>query len=271
MSLPVTIALALAFVLANFAVKLGLWVALSSLPETSFLRALVSGVIPLLLVCILTRWLVRKNRPNTEPSLDLVFQSSRRPARYLLLGSAVGALMLLCAFAALVLGKWLRVAPRSLEFVVVAALLGEMLVTTTINAVWEEYVFRGWAFSILCRKLGLHAVALFLGVAFGLVHMVNPHWSALSIASVAIAGWMLSYAMLYARTIALPIGIHVGWNLMQGFCMSSRLWIIERDADPVKSGGVAGIEGSAASVVVTAMATLVLFLLVLRRGSREQA
>jgi membrane protease YdiL (CAAX protease family) len=142
---------------------------------------------------------------------------------------------------------------RPIEFSALTGALLAALAATVLNAAWEEYTFRGWAFSVCARAFGPHTVAIGLGLAFGLAHLFNPKWTVAAIVSVALAGFLLSYAMLASRIIALPIGLHVGWNFTQSVLTSSRYWVTSRDANPWLSGGEWGLEGSAAGIVITGL------------------
>ncbi|MFD6335556.1 CPBP family intramembrane glutamic endopeptidase [Streptomyces niveus] len=84
-------------------------------------------------------------------------------------------------------------------------------------AVTEELIFRGVVFRFLEEKAGTWAAVAASGVIFGLVHLVNPEatlWGAFAIA--VEAGLLLAAAYAATRSLWLPIGLHLGWNMAVG-------------------------------------------------------
>lgn len=93
----------------------------------------------------------------------------------------------------------------------------------TLVALWEENLFRGFVFQRLLEGLGVWPTQLLLALLFGLAHWSNPGmqgstkaWATLNIALAAV---LLGLAYLRTRNLALPIGIHLGWNWAQGNLM----------------------------------------------------
>ena len=97
-----------------------------------------------------------------------------------------------------------------------------------INSVlYEELIFRGVLFYILIKKLGGTKAILISATAFGIYHWftyevfndpVKMVWIFLITFS---AGYI--YALGYYKTKSLyaPIGMHFGWNYVQGFIFSA--------------------------------------------------
>lgn len=81
-------------------------------------------------------------------------------------------------------------------------------------AVTEEVLFRGVILQLLERAFGTWIALAGSGVLFGLVHLLNPGatvWGAVAIA--VEAGLMLGAALVATRSLWLPIGLHLGWNV----------------------------------------------------------
>ncbi|WP_022892397.1 CPBP family intramembrane glutamic endopeptidase [Agromyces subbeticus] len=81
-------------------------------------------------------------------------------------------------------------------------------------AVTEEVLFRGVILQLLERAFGTWIALAGSGVLFGLVHLLNPGatlWGAVAIA--VEAGLMLGAAFVATRSLWLPIGLHLGWNV----------------------------------------------------------
>jgi uncharacterized protein len=85
------------------------------------------------------------------------------------------------------------------------------------SSVLEEILLRGIIFRITEEKLGSYIALIISGLVFGFLHLNNPNSSVMMALAIAIeAGLMLGAAYMCTRSLWLPIGIHFGWNFMQG-------------------------------------------------------
>lgn len=91
--------------------------------------------------------------------------------------------------------------------------------------IYEELLFRGYYLRNLAEGLHLPGVsgrgALLLSWvltsgAFSLAHGLNPHTSVLSTVNLGVAGLFLGLGYVLSGNLALPIGLHITWNLLQG-------------------------------------------------------
>lgn len=87
-------------------------------------------------------------------------------------------------------------------------------------ALFEETLFRGFLFQRLLDGTGIWVAQIALGLLFALGHWNNPGmagatklWATLDI---FIGAVLLGVAYLRTRSLALPVGLHLGWNWMQG-------------------------------------------------------
>jgi membrane protease YdiL (CAAX protease family) len=204
------------------------------------------------MTALAVRW--KPTRPLADPQLVLLPGLSVANLGLAGKTALVGVAMFAIAFGtASLLGgihvTWAGVAP-----VAVAGTVGSILLTTILNAAWEEYAFRGWAFSACVARFGPHPVALGIGTIFGLLHLLNPNVTWVAVVSVAAAGWLIGYVMLASGNIIAAIGIHVGWNITQSLLTTDRLWIVERGLSPLVSGGAYGLEASVPGLVITLVA-----------------
>jgi membrane protease YdiL (CAAX protease family) len=84
----------------------------------------------------------------------------------------------------------------------------------------EELFARGYPFQRLVESAGPWVGQLLMATLFALVHWGNPGmhgtakaWATLNI---GLAGLLLGFCYLRTRSLALPIGLHLGWNWTQG-------------------------------------------------------
>lgn len=89
-----------------------------------------------------------------------------------------------------------------------------------VPAVNEELTFRGYIFQRLEWRLGPWASLALMSLLFGGAHLANPGMSgglaALAFLNIFLAGVLLGLAYLGTRSLALPMGLHLGWNWAQG-------------------------------------------------------
>lgn len=136
--------------------------------------------------------------------------------------------------------------------------LAELAAVYLPAVVHEELLFRGYPFQKLWRRRRWFAV-LFVSALFALSHAFNDSVTPLALANVFLGGVILSLAYGIYERLWLPIGLHLGWNLMSGPVLGYSVsgWI--PDASLVRTegygvelltGGGFGIEGS---VLMTAV------------------
>lgn len=138
----------------------------------------------------------------------------------------------------------------------------------------EELLFRGYLFQRLARGLGDAPALGLTALLFTAMHWGNPGmagatraWASLNI---ALAALLLGLCYLRTRSLALPIGLHLGWNWTQGTLLGFGVsglpgagwWAPDtRGAAPWLTGGSFGLEASLPCTVVTAAACMALVLL----------
>ncbi|MBZ0121738.1 MAG: CPBP family intramembrane metalloprotease [Sandaracinaceae bacterium] len=91
-------------------------------------------------------------------------------------------------------------------------------------AVNEELVSRGYhltnlaeglSFRWVSRERAVLAAAILSSLVFGLAHATNPHASITSTGNIVLAGLMLATGYLVTGELAIPLGLHLGWNFFQ--------------------------------------------------------
>ena len=96
------------------------------------------------------------------------------------------------------------------------------LILFLFTAIFEETVFRGYFFQTLESRWGSGIALAGSGVAFGLIHLVNPV-SGVTLAEkfagplfiIFEASILMTAGYLLTRRLWLPIGIHWGWNFFE--------------------------------------------------------
>jgi len=139
--------------------------------------------------------------------------------------------------------------------------------------VFEELVFRGYAFQRAVRRLGGTFALLLFALFFVAAHLGNPGMEGdtriLACLDIGIASLLLGLAYLKTGSLALPIGIHTGWNWVQGGVLgigvsgtksSGFFSPVYLDAPKWLTGGDFGLEASLPTAFVTLVACLLLIL-----------
>jgi len=137
-----------------------------------------------------------------------------------------------------------------------------------LAAAAEEMTFRGYALQTAMRSWPIWLALLPVSLPFAYVHLNNPNVSrGFTFANTAIAGAWLAVAYWRTRSLWFPLGIHWGWNWVQGALLGSPVSGITRLApapllrfDPSGpawiGGGLYGIEGGAACTLALVVSTL---------------
>jgi CAAX protease family protein len=92
----------------------------------------------------------------------------------------------------------------------------EGLLIFAIAAAAEELLMRGYPFQRLLDRYGSVPALIATSIVFSVIHLANPFVSAASLANIFLAGMLLGSAYLATGSLWFPIGIHFGWNFIQG-------------------------------------------------------
>lgn len=117
------------------------------------------------------------------------------------------------------------------------------------SVLFEELIFRGALLYILIQKIGSRKAILLSAVAFGIYHWFSYNaWSNLVMMiyvfiSTGIMGLVWAYAFSKTKSMALPIGLHLGWNLVYNSVFSKGPWgeillVLEQTEDSIQLTGV---------------------------------
>jgi membrane protease YdiL (CAAX protease family) len=93
------------------------------------------------------------------------------------------------------------------------------IVLYLVVAIHEETAFRGYPFQRLVSGIGLWPAQILLALVFAAFHWNNPGMAGATKLYLVLAGILLGQCYLKTRSLALPIGLHLGWNWTQGNLM----------------------------------------------------
>ena len=148
-------------------------------------------------------------------------------------------------------------------------------------AVTEELWMRALLLRLLWRAFGPVPAFIVAALVFGALHLANPGATPLAGATVVMAGLM--FCALYALTgrLWVPIGVHLAWNLAQGYLFGATvsgsdlggsilLSTTRPEAPAWLTGGTFGPEASVLALILVAAVTVVALGLIERRTGRSR-
>ncbi len=180
-------------------------------------------------------------------------------------GWGLGALLMLVVFGILVAGGWLTIESSAWQPLDLAA----AILVAVVVGFNEELAFRGYIMQRLGQAWGMPLAVAGSSILFGLVHVLNPNATALGILSVCLSGVLYACAYLVTRSLWLPMGLHMSWNIVQmhvlgfpgsGHVRPSIMRSVTQGPDLV-TGGAFGPEGG---IVVIGVSLAAIALLLLR-------
>jgi membrane protease YdiL (CAAX protease family) len=155
---------------------------------------------------------------------DYGFHLSRKWWTDLAFGLVLGPLLLFGILAVELAMGWVKVtgsfAPSPGQPFVATILVG--LIAVAAVAFGEEASYRGYPIKNLVEGVGTAswglAIAVLIPAAFfGLAHASNENATWLSTINIVMSGLMFGTGYVLTGELALPIGLHFAWDLVQGF------------------------------------------------------
>jgi membrane protease YdiL (CAAX protease family) len=216
---------------------------------------------------LLVTWICLRLRK--EPLSSIGFVLDWRWAREFGAGTVFGIATALLAVAMIwaVGGVRLALDPARSVAVLAYGVYGFLFV-----ALFEETLFRGFVFQRLVAGAGVWVAQITLGLLFATSHWGNPdmHGATLVWATVELflGAVLLGLAYLRTQSLALPIGIHLGWNWALGHLLGFGVSGFEhvgwfrpmlQDRPEWVTGGRFGPEASIFAVIGDALLILLLW------------
>jgi membrane protease YdiL (CAAX protease family) len=190
-------------------------------------------------------------------------------------GGLVGGFIFACALAAAIFGGWARVDMSFAGFSMTAMALGA--VASTLGAAGEEIMLRGYVLQELMSKFSTTASVIVSSLFFVALHangLIHNDMALIGAANIFLASVLLSLAYLATRTLWLPIGVHTGWNFVQGPLLGINVsgndfasgWHPVTFSGPaMMTGGSFGFEGSLMGLMGPALGILIMLMFQRRR------
>jgi membrane protease YdiL (CAAX protease family) len=158
--------------------------------------------------------------------------------------------------------------PARIDALAVAQTFAASGIIFMLGAAAEEMLFRGYPLQTLMRSWPIWVALIPTSIPFALVHLDNPNVvPGFTMANTVLAGAWLAIAYWRTRSLWFPLGIHWGWNWMQGAVLGSPVsGITKITPDPLMrfadngpawiGGGAYGIEGGAACTLALLLSML---------------
>ena len=259
---------------------------LAELGSLSFSGArLVYLVLAALALWGIVRWVDRRRL------VEIGFEIGSRWWRDLAFGSAAACLAMALVFLVATTFGQVRIEgwpSRIAGFSFWVALAGQ-LAFTAFAATFEEAFCRGYLMRNLTEGLrrppgrSRGAVALALAVSsllFGLMHAGNPGATALSFLNLVLLGGLLGWAYQATGSLAMPIGLHLGWNFamgnlfgfpVSGTTTDTTIVALRENGHPLWTGGGFGPEAGLSGLFLLVVLGLLVFLWSRSRREPEPA
>lgn len=180
------------------------------------------------------------------------------------LGLLLGAVLIGVAFAITMAFGGIRIAGWNWTPELAALLAFDMLLFAAVG-IGEEVFSRGYVYGVVKRRGGIAAAVVVSSVLFALIHSMNAavFSNVFPMLNLTLAGVMLALFREWSGGLWVPIGVHMTWNFVQGDVLGMAVSGVETPSivqvevlDPLIAGGAFGLEGSFATTLVTAGASL---------------
>jgi membrane protease YdiL (CAAX protease family) len=175
-------------------------------------------------------------------------------------GAALASALLLAAMGAVEIAA---TPPLSLILVRVAS----WAAVVTVVGLLQELAFRGWLLGWLRTRLAFWPAAVVASLAFAAIHLGRPGETPMGLAGLAVFGLASAAGLRRAGTLAWPMGFHAAWNVVQdavlglpdgGAAPHASLLSSRAHGPSWLTGGTAGLEGAATTLVLMAAVTALL-------------
>lgn len=135
-------------------------------------------------------------------------------------------------------------------------------------AIGEETMYRGLFMGALRRTRCLPCILLLPSFIFGLIHLINPGATILSVVNIIAVGLLFSYMYIKSGNLSMCIGYHFAWNTFQGIVYgmpvsglaAPSILTTRFTRNDLLNGGNFGIEGGILTTLITLLGFLFVWL-----------
>ena len=224
---------------------------------------------------------------DRRPLVDLGLRIDREWWADLAFGLALGVALAGVVFTMEIALGWVVVTGHTVDSSPDLGFVPMFLATTALFvavAWYEELAFRGYLICNLAegtrglwgRRSAVAAGVVASAALFSAGHAANPNATVEGAVGILAAGLLIGFAYAWTGSLALPIGLHVTWNLAQGAIFGLPVsgvttparWIVVEERGPdLWTGGPFGPEAGLTGVAAMAIGAAAVFVWVrLRRG-----
>ena len=218
---------------------------------------------PIVAIAFLIALLIASKYFDRRPVADFGLQLSSVWWRDFGLGFGIGGLIISLAFMLGYLMGWVEIKEvgyNEFSAPFLLAFTGQLL-RYAAGSFFEELLSRSYLLRLVAETAkGKHlsskrAILLAWAITatlFGALHLLNPNSTALGAVNITLLGLFFGLGMIYTGSLALPIGLHMAWNVFQnnvfGLANSGKatkvaFWLAEGKAAPLWTGAEFGLEG----------------------------
>jgi uncharacterized protein len=142
----------------------------------------------------------------------------------------------------------------------------------------EEILVRGYILNNLMSSMNKYWALLISATIFSLFHILNPHFSLLSMINIVLAGIILGSTYIFTKNLWFPISLHLFWNFFQGpilgYSVSSQktesLLKVKLLGNSSINGGEFGFEGSMVCTIMLVVAIVFIINYYIKKNIKQQ-
>jgi len=211
----------------------------------------------------------------------------------LLFGFSLGAILMSMIFFVELIFGWVSIG-NTIHFISTSSgFTGSILVFLFYFAclgIFEELLSRGYLLKNLAEGFHLKAIGpkasvmiswFLISIIFGLAHIGNPGTTVVSVINLVLLGLTMGAGFILTGELAIPIGLHVSWNVFQGIVFgfpvsgitfpSEIVSLVKTDqhGPEIWTGGSFGPEAGLLGLSAAIIGMVLIFVWVaIRRGTR---
>ena len=238
------------------------------LPDNAALSRLLWELMPLVIVLLVTFIFLRVVEKN---KIKISFLND--PLKNITLGLALGLIWITGSIAILYLfGSFQLGAKNEIPYLTL------WFLAVLFNAAMQEYLVRGYLFSLLRENYNAVLAITVTTILFTVIHIGAFGFGFISVLNVVAMSVFISLLLIYADSLLAPIIVHFVWNGVGRLVFGAtsladyypNVWDSFLTGNKLLSGGSAKIEGSI--VVFSANLILIaLMLFLIKKQRRERA